>query len=166
MDLSTLENAPGARKKRKRVGRGPGSTSGKTAGRGAKGQKSRSGYSRHAGFEGGQMPLHRRMPKHGFRHRDRHPMAIVNVDTLDRLFEDGAAVTAEAIIATGAAPDLRGGLKVLGRGELTKKLTLLVHAVSPSALAKIEAAGGTVELIPMPLQSPDATEAPAEPGEE
>ena len=154
MDLSTLgkDAARGAppRKKRKRVGRGPGSGKGKTCGRGHKGQKSRSGYSRFRGFEGGQMPLHRRLPKRGFRHGDRFPCAIVNVDALNRVFEDGAEVTSEAIIEAGLAKALKGGVKILGRGEITKRLTLKVNAISPSALAKIEAAGGAVELIGPP----------------
>ena len=147
MDLHTLTYAPGARKKRKRVGRGPGSGNGKTAGRGHKGQKARSGYSRNYGFEGGQMPLHRRMPKRGFNHADRWPYAIVNVDTLARVFDEGAVVTAEDIVKAGLGDALIGGVKVLGRGEITKKLTLKVHAITDSAKAKIEAAGGTVELI-------------------
>ena len=147
MDLQTLKNAPGARKKRKRVGRGPGSGNGKTSGRGHKGQKSRSGYSRHYGFEGGQMPLHRRVPKRGFNHQKRWPMAIVNVDTLCRIFEDGAEVSSDMIIEAGLAASLPGGIKVLGRGEATKKLTLKVQAISPSAQSKLESAGGSVALV-------------------
>ena len=143
MDLSTLKASPGARKDRKRVGRGPGSTWGKTSGRGANGQKSRSGYSRSTGFEGGQMPLHRRLPKRGFNHAKRHPFAIVNVDVLARRFDEHADVTAEAIVSAGLVDDAAGRVKVLGRGELTQKLNLTVHAVSPGACAKIEAAGGT-----------------------
>jgi len=148
MDLSTLKSAAGARKERKRVGRGPGSGSGKTSGRGHKGQKSRAGYSRQRGFEGGQMPLYRRLPKRGFNHRDRFPYAIVNVDVLDQHFENGADVTPEALIELGFAKACRGGIKVLGRGELSKKLTVKANAISPGARAKIEAAGGTAELIP------------------
>lgn len=170
MDLNTLKHAPGARKNRKRVGRGPGSTRGKTAGRGMKGQKSRSGYRRRAGFEGGQMPLHRRLPKRGFRHLDRHPVEVVNVDTLGRIFEDGAEVTAEAIIEAGLVGATRGGVKVLGRGELTRKLLVTVHAVSPGARAKIEAAGGTVALIAAPkrrrTKGPRTVDASAPSGEE
>ncbi len=170
MDLATLENAPGARKGRKRVGRGPGSTLGKTSGRGHKGQRSRSGYSRRAGFEGGQMPLHRRLPKRGFNHRDRFPFTVVNVDTLDRAFEEGAQVTAEAIIEAGLGDVTRGGVKVLGRGEVTKKLSLTVHAITAGARAKIEAAGGTVTIIDVSKAAPtkSATEqsGTAQPGEE
>ena len=170
MDLNTLQNAPGARRARKRVGRGPGSTWGKTSCRGEKGQKARSGYSRKAGFEGGQMPLHRRLPKRGFHHRRRHPFAVVNVDMLARVFEDGADVTAAAIIEAGLADSERGGVKVLGRGEVGKRLTVTVHAVSPSARAKIEAAGGTVTLIGLPDKSAKpaaaAADAPSRAGEE
>lgn len=147
MELHNLKNNPAARKKRKRVGRGPGSGHGKTSCRGQKGQKSRAGYSRNFGFEGGQMPLHRRLPKRGFNHANRWPMAIVNLDTLDQAFEAGTDVTTEAIVAAGIARSERGGIKVLGRGEVSKKLTLKVQAISPSAQAKVEAAGGSVEII-------------------
>ena len=128
MELHDLKNNPGARKKRKRVGRGPGSGHGKTSCRGQKGQKSRAGYSRHFGFEGGQMPLHRRLPKRGFNHENRWPMAVVNVDALEKAFEAGAEITAEAVVAIGLTRTTRGGLKVLGRGELTKALTVKVQA--------------------------------------
>lgn len=147
MDLSTLKGRAGGTKTRKRVGRGPGSGNGKTAGRGHKGQGSRSGYSRTSGFEGGQMPLHRRLPKRGFNHRDRFPFAVVNVDTLDRIFDEGASVTPELLVEKGLANALKGGIKILGRGEITKKLTVLANAISPGAQAKIEAAGGTVEIL-------------------
>ncbi len=146
MDLHELKNNPGACKQRKRVGRGPGTGHGKTSGRGHKGQKSRSGYSRHYGFEGGQMPLHRRLPKRGFYHEDRWPMAIINLDRLDRTFEDGAEVSTESLVKAGLVAVVRGGVKVLGRGEVGKKLNLTVQAISPSAKAKIEAAGGTVTI--------------------
>lgn len=149
-DLSTLKSPGAARKKRKRVGRGPGSGTGKTCGRGHKGQKSRAGYSRRPGFEGGQMPLHRRLPKRGFNHVQRFAFAVVNVDTLDRVFDDGTEVTAALLVESGLADACKGGVKVLGRGEITTKLTLRVNAVSPSARVKIEAAGGVVELIEMP----------------
>jgi len=164
MDLSTLKKNPGSRSNRKRVGRGPGSGSGKTCGRGHKGQGSRSGYSRQSGFEGGQMPLHRRLPKRGFRHRDRFPFAIVNVDTLQAAFADGDTVTAEAAMAKGLAGQRKGGLKILGRGELTKKLTVVAQAISPGARAKIESAGGVVEIVarepkPAPQEAPVSAEA-------
>lgn len=147
LELHNIPGNPDARKKRKRVGRGPGSGRGKTSGKGHKGQKSRSGYSRKLGFEGGQMPLNRRLPKRGFTQTDRFPMAIVNVDVLERAFEAGDEITPETIAARGLAPKQKGGLKLLGRGELTKKLTVKVHAVSPGAKQKVEAAGGTVELL-------------------
>ncbi len=93
------------------------------------------------------MPLHRRLPKRGFRHQDRHPCAVVNVDTLDKVFEAGVEVTPEAIVQAGVADACKGGVKILGRGELTKKLVVKAHQVSDGARKKIEAAGGTVELI-------------------
>ncbi len=164
MDLSTLNKAPGANKKRKRVGRGPASGHGKTCGRGHKGQESRSGYHRNFGFEGGQMPLHRRLPKRGFNHQNRWPMAVVNVDTLHRVFENGADVTAEAIIAAGLAKALPGGVKLLGRGEVAKKLTVTVQAASPGARRKIEAAGGTVTLVGRTVE--EAAAASSEPDKE
>lgn len=147
MELHKLQYAPGAKKKRKRVGRGMASGNGKTAGRGHKGQQSRAGYSRHYGFEGGQMPLHRRLPKRGFNHAERWPVAVVNVDQIDRYFTEGGDIGAEDIIRAGLAKSSRGGVKVLGRGEITKKVSLKVQAISPSARAKIEAAGGSVEII-------------------
>lgn len=151
MDLSTLSPSPAPRKDRKRVGRGPSSGNGKTSGRGHKGQKSRSGYSRRAGFEGGQMPLNRRLPKRGFRHAQRHPLAAVNVDVLEQAFGNGDEVTAEALQARHLVHETSGGVKVLGRGEVTKKLTLKVTSISDSARSKIEGAGGSVELIEAPV---------------
>ena len=147
VNLSTLKSAPGARRPRKRVGRGMSSGHGKTATRGSNGAQSRSGYQSRPGFEGGQMPLHRRLPKRGFGHEERWPMAIVNVDTLESVFDDGTEVTSAMIVAAGLARRKRGGVKVLGRGEIKTKLTLKVQAVTPGAQAKIEAAGGTVEII-------------------
>jgi large subunit ribosomal protein L15 len=147
MDLSTITERPGGRKNRKRVGRGHGSGSGKTSGRGHKGQKARSGYSRKRGFEGGQMPLNRRLPKRGFKYQDRFPMAAVNLDTLEAVFEAGAEVNAQKLIAAGAAKETRGGVKILGRGEVTKALKLTVNAISAQAKTKIEAAGGSVTVL-------------------
>lgn len=147
MELYNLTNDAGAKKKRKRIGRGPGSGHGKTSGKGHKGQKARRGVSRHYGFEGGQTPLHRRLPKRGFNHSNRTPMAVVNIDTLEAAFEAGAEVTSDAIVSAGLAKCMRGGIKVLGRGEATKKLVLKVQAITPSAQKKIEAAGGSVEII-------------------
>ena len=138
MDLSTLQNAPGARKSRKRVGRGPSSGSGKTAGRGHKGQKARSGYSARRGFEGGQMPLHRRVPKRGFHHSKRYPVFNVNIDVLESKFEAGASVTPETLLAAGLIEVTKGGVKILGRGEITKKLTVTANEVTPGARADRE----------------------------
>ena len=152
MDLSTLHYMPGARKPRKRVGRGPGSGTGKTAGRGHKGQKARSGYSRRRGFEGGQMPLVRRIPKRGFHHRKRYPMAVVNLDVLERTFEANAVVTPESLLSARLVELAKGGVKVLGRGDISKKLTVRANEVTPAARAKIEAAGGTVEILGIPAE--------------
>lgn len=165
MDLSTLKRTPGVQKQRKRLGRGPGSGTGKTAGRGHKGQKSRSGYSRRQGFEGGQMPINRRLPKRGFYHGKRFPFAIVNLDVLETCFDSGAEVTPEVLIKAGLAEATNGGVKLLGRGEITKKLTVKVHAVSAGARQKIEAAGGSVEVLVAAACSSKATAA-AESGEE
>ncbi|MBP8131580.1 MAG: 50S ribosomal protein L15 [Candidatus Hydrogenedentes bacterium] len=161
MDLSNLRSAPGARKNRKRVGRGTGSGHGKTCGRGHKGQKSRSGMTLRPGFEGGQMPLHRRLPKRGFHHEKRWPMGIVNVDVLEQIFDDGMEVTSAMLVEAGLAQALPGGIKILGRGEIKTRLTVKVQAISPSARAKIEAAGGTIEIVGR--EGADATAAaPAE----
>jgi large subunit ribosomal protein L15 len=146
MELHDLKPADGSRKGRKRVGRGHGSGKGKTSGRGHKGQKARSGYSRRHGFEGGQMPLHRRLPKGGFRHLKRFEHSIVNVDFLDKWFQDGDEVTTAKLIEIGLANETGGGVKVLGRGELTKKLDIRVQAVSDGARKTIESAGGTVTI--------------------
>ncbi|MFA7693469.1 MAG: 50S ribosomal protein L15 [Candidatus Hydrogenedentes bacterium] len=147
MDLHTIKSAPGARKGKKRVGRGHGSGWGKTAGRGHKGQKSRSGYTEKAGFEGGQMPLGRRLPKRGFHHENRHPFSELNLDVLDAAFNDGDEVTLEKLLALGIIKSSKGGVKLLGRGEITKRLTLKVQAASAGARAKIEEAGGVVDIV-------------------
>ncbi len=144
--LSRLAPPPGARKKTKRVGRGPGSGLGKTSGRGQKGQKSRSGGGIARGFEGGQMPAQRRMPKRGFTNPFRKVLAIVNVGRLDG-FEDGAVVDPEALVSSGIIKKVGDGVKILGKGELNKKLTIRAHAVSSSAREKIEKAGGVFEEI-------------------
>jgi large subunit ribosomal protein L15 len=146
-ELHNLKPAEGATRKRKRVGRGPGSGNGKTAGRGHKGQKSRSGYSRRYGFEGGQMPLVRRIPKRGFTNIFRVGFQVVNLRDLDRMFSDGDSVTPELLVEKGL---IRGGskpVKVLASGELTKKLTVQAHAFSKNAQATIEAAGGSCETV-------------------
>ena len=147
MNLSNLHPAAGSKHSDAfRVGRGHGSGNGKTAGRGQKGQKSRSGGKVRVGFEGGQMPLYRRLPKRGFKNRNSKEIIAINVDVLNR-FEDGAEVTVESLLATSAISKAGDGVKILGNGELTKKLTVKVNAVSETAKAKIEAAGGTVEVI-------------------
>lgn len=149
MDLGTLKTPAGIRKAKKRVGRGPASGSGKTSGKGHKGQKSRSGYSHRRGFEGGQMPLHRRLPKRGFYHVSRHPYAVVNLDMIERHFDAGAEITPQVLVEAGLVVPVPGGVKILGRGEITKRFTVKVNVVTPGAKTKIEAAGGTVELISM-----------------
>ncbi|HJP34670.1 MAG TPA: 50S ribosomal protein L15 [Gammaproteobacteria bacterium] len=150
MDLSDLTYAPGTRRPRKRVGRGPGSGTGKTSGRGQKGQKSRSGTPRRPGFEGGQTPLARRFPKRGFHHADRYPAAEINVDILNEAFNDDDEVTEAILIEKGLVKKREGGVKVLGRGELTKKLVLTVHGATGSARAKVEGAGGSISFIEAP----------------
>ena len=145
-ELSRLKPPAGATKKRKRKGRGPGSGNGKTCGKGQKGQKSRSGGSVPPGFEGGQMPLHRRLPKGGFKNRFRVEYSTVNVAQLNR-FEDGTAIDLDMLVANGIIGNTKQPLKVLGHGELTKKLVIKTNKVSKSAQEKIEALGGTVEVI-------------------
>ena len=146
MDLSNLKPAEGSRQSDNfRRGRGHGSGNGKTAGKGHKGQKARSGATR-PGFEGGQMPLYRRIPKRGFTNRNSKDIVGINVSVLER-FEDGAEVTVASLIETGVVSNPKDGVKILGNGELSKKLTVKVNAFSESAKAKIEAAGGTVEVI-------------------
>ena len=146
LDLHGLSPAEGANKKRKRVGRGPGSGTGKTAGKGHKGQKSRSGYSQRAGFEGGQMPLYRRLPKRGFHNIFAKKYAILNVGSLNR-FPEGTTVTPEFACQEGLLKKLEDGLRILGQGILEKKLTVCAHHFSESARKKIEGAGGTVEVL-------------------
>ena len=147
MSLSNLKPAKGSTQTRKRVGRGPGSGLGKTSGRGEKGQKSRSGFSHRPGFEGGQMPLHRRVPKRGFSNaRFRKEYTELNLDQLE-VFEAGTIVTPEVLLKNGLIRKLRDGVKVLGRGELTKALTVRAHRFSATAQERIAAAGGKAELI-------------------
>ena len=146
MDLSNLRPAEGSKHSNNfRRGRGHGSEKGKTAGKGHKGQLARSGHTR-PGFEGGQMPLYRRLPKRGFTNRNSKEIIAINVDVLNR-FEDGAEVTVDALLESRAISKSGDGVKILGNGELTKKLNVKVNAVSETAKAKIEAAGGTVEVI-------------------
>jgi len=146
MNLSDLGPAKGSRKKRKRVGRGPGSGHGKTAGKGNKGQLSRQGFSRRRDFEGGQMPLSRRLPKRGFTNIFRQGYSIVNLDRL-KAFEEGDEVSPETLVAKGVIRKVSHGVKVLGRGDLDRRLTVKAHRFSAEALRKIQAAGGTAELI-------------------
>ena len=146
MELSNLRPAEGSRKSDNfRRGRGHGSGNGKTAGKGHKGQKARSGAPR-IGFEGGQMPLYRRIPKRGFKNRNTKEIVAINVSVLER-FEDGAIVDVQALMEAGVIKNPRDGVKVLGNGELTKKLNVKVNAYSASAKEKIEALGGTAEVI-------------------
>ena len=146
MNLSELRPAAGSKHSDNfRRGRGHGSGNGKTAGKGHKGQKARSGATR-PGFEGGQMPLYRRLPKRGFTNRNSKDIVAVNVDVLNR-FEDDAVVTVESLVETGIIKNPRDSVKILGNGELTKKLTVKVNAVSAGAEEKIKALGGTVEVI-------------------
>ncbi len=146
MKLNQLTATPGATKARKRIGRGYGSGTGKTAGKGHKGQKARAGHGMRPGFEGGQMPLQRRIPKRGFNNIFGKDIVSVNVGTLNK-FEDGAAVDAAALIEAGIIKKCGDGVKILANGELTKKLTVKASAFSEAAKAKIEAAGGKAEVI-------------------
>ena len=146
MKLHELAPAAGSTRERFRVGRGHGSGNGKTAGKGHKGQNARAGGGVRPGFEGGQMPLYRRLPKRGFKNHFATHYAIVNVSDLNP-FEDGAVVDAAALTAAGLVNDQLDGIKILGNGELTKKLTVHATAFSESAKAKIEAAGGKAEVM-------------------
>ena len=146
MDLSNLQPAEGSKHSDNfRRGRGHGSGNGKTAGKGHKGQKARSGAPR-PGFEGGQMPLYRRIPKRGFTCRNSKEIVGINLSYLER-FEDGATVTVESLVEAGIVKNTRDGVKILGNGELTKKLTVQANAFSASAKEKIEALGGKAEVI-------------------
>ena len=146
MKLHELKPTEGSRKVRNRVGRGIGSGNGKTAGKGHKGQNARSGGGVRLGFEGGQTPLFRRLPKRGFTNINRKEFAIVNLSTLNR-FEDGTEVTPELLLETGVISKLNDGVKVLASGAVEKKLTVKAHKFSSSAKEAIEAAGGSVEVI-------------------
>lgn len=146
MKLHELQPAAGSRKVRNRVGRGIATGNGKTSGRGQKGQNSRSGGGVRPGFEGGQNPLFRRLPKRGFTNINRKEFAIVNLDALNR-FEDGTEVTPALLIEAGVVSNEKSGIKVLGNGSVEKKLTVKAHKFSASAKAAIEAAGGNIEVI-------------------
>jgi large subunit ribosomal protein L15 len=146
MKLHELKPAEGSRHERKRKGRGIGSGNGKTAGKGHKGQNARSGGGVRPGFEGGQTPLFRRLPKRGFTNINRKEFAIVNLDTLNR-FEDGTEVTPELLIETGVVSKEKAGIKILAKGKVEKKLTVKAHKFSSAAKEAIEAAGGQTEVI-------------------
>jgi large subunit ribosomal protein L15 len=146
MKLHELKPNPGSSKNRKRLGRGTATGQGKTAGRGMNGQKSRSGGGVRPGFEGGQMPLYRRLPKRGFTNIFGTQFAEINVEVLNQ-FEDGAEITPELLKSEGIVKKQLDGVKVLGNGELAKKLTVKAHKFSKSAVEKIEAAGGKAEVI-------------------
>ena len=146
MKLHELKPADGARKDKTRVGRGTGSGCGKTSGRGHKGQKSRSGGGVRPGFEGGQMPIYRRLPKRGFKNIWRKEYAEVNVAPLN-IFDDDTTVDAVALVEAGILKNVRDGVRILGDGELTKKLNVKAQGFTKSAISKIEAAGGSAEVI-------------------
>lgn len=147
MGLHDLKPAKGAVRDKKRVGRGPGSGLGKTSGRGEKGQKSRSGFSQKPGFEGGQMPLHRRIPKRGFsNHRFRTVYTTINIEKLE-VFDSGTIVTPDVLLQRGIIHKLQDGVKILGDGALTKPLTVRAHKFSAKAQERIVAAGGKVEVL-------------------
>jgi large subunit ribosomal protein L15 len=145
MNLSNLRPPKGQKHKKQRIGQGMGSGRGKYSGRGAKGAKSISGYSKMRGFEGGQMPLHRRLPKRGFTNIFRKEYAILNLATLEKL--EGNNFTPESLLAAGVIKKLQSGLKILGNGELTRKISVRAHVYSRSALDKIQKAGGTAEVL-------------------
>lgn len=147
MQLHELKPAEGSKKKPKRVGRGIGSGHGKTSTRGHKGQKARSGGGVRPGFEGGQMPLHRRLPKRGFVNIFAKEYAIVNVQTLNDKFNDGDVVTPDVLLERKIIKDIKDGVKILGDGELTKNLTVKANKFSEGAVKKIQEAGGKVEVI-------------------
>ncbi len=146
MDLSNLKPPAGQRQKQRRVGRGMGSGRGKTSGRGQKGQHSISGFSQKRGFEGGQMPLHRRLPKRGFSNQPfKKEYAVINLSRLEKL--EGSEFSPEALVQAGVVKKLGNGLKVLGTGELSRAITVRAHLFSESAKQKIESAGGRAEVV-------------------
>ena len=145
MNLSNLHPPRGQKHKKQRIGQGMGTGRGKYSGRGAKGAKSISGYSKMRGFEGGQMPLHRRLPKRGFTNIFHKQYAVINVSALEAL--EGDSFTPESLLASGVVKKLNSGLKILGNGELSRKITVKAHVFSKSAKEKIQSAGGTAEVI-------------------
>jgi large subunit ribosomal protein L15 len=150
MNLSGLKPPPGQKKSRKRIGRGMGSGHGKTSTRGSKGQRAGTGFGQKRGFEGGQMPLHRRLPKRGFTNIFKKQYAIVNLGRLDKL--EGDSFTIDHLMELGVVKKLGEGLKVLGTGQLTRKITVEAHHFSKSALEKIQKAGGTAQVIGAPSE--------------
>ncbi len=146
MKLHELKSAEGSRKRRKRVGRGPSSGTGKTSGRGQKGQKARNTPGPYSWFEGGQTPLFQRLPKRGFTNRNRKEYSIINLDNLNQ-FDAGTEVTPELLLETGVLRKMKTGVKVLGNGSVDRKLTVKAHKFSQAAQEAIEAAGGSVEVI-------------------
>jgi large subunit ribosomal protein L15 len=147
MNLSDLAPAPGATRARKRLGRGPGSGHGKTAGRGHKGRGSRAGGNTPPGYEGGQMPLQRRLPKHGFHNPFRQEFSIVNLGQLEERFDAGAVVDGEALRAKGLVRGLKRPIKVLANGTLTKSLTVKANKFSAAAIERLQSAGGSAEVV-------------------
>ncbi len=145
MELHKLEIALDSKKPRKRLGRGNGSGSGTTAGRGTKGQKSRSGGKVRRGFEGGQMPLYRRIPKRGFHNINRKEFAVINIQTLEEIYNDGDEVSPQSLKDRKIVKNFKSGLKILGFGDLTKKLHVKAHKFTESAAQKIKDSGGTIE---------------------
>jgi len=148
MNLSNLKSTPGSHTTRKRVGRGMGSGMGRTSGKGHKGQMARKGHKRKIGHEGGQMPLFRRLPKRGFKNPNRVEYTVLNLSVLSDAFADGAVVDMVALFQAKLIKQVeKGGVKILGNGDVTKKLTVKANAFSASAKTKIEAAGGTCEVV-------------------
>jgi len=156
MDLSNLKPAEGSKHSKKRVGRGQGTGQGVQAGRGHKGAKSRSGFKFKRGFEGGQMPLHRRIPKRGFYNEFRVEYAVVNLDTLAERFDAGTTVTPELLVERGLITSARRPVKVLARGDIAKNLTIHAHRFSGKAAEKIAAAGGVAEVLAAAKAAKDA----------
>ena len=151
MNLSSLRPPKGQKHKKRRLGQGMGTGRGKFSGRGAKGAKSISGYSKMRGFEGGQMPMHRRLPKRGFTNIFHKDYAIINVGALEKL--EGDTFTPESLVASGVLKKLHSGLKILGNGDLTRKITVKAHIYSKAALDKIQKAGGAAEVLSKPAAS-------------
>lgn len=166
MHIASMPRVPGARKRRKRVGRGIGSGHGKTSTRGQKGQRARTGKGKRPGFEGGRTPFIRQIPKRGFKQKATGAVPVREIINVDRLnhFQDGQRIAPEQLAASGLIHDAAHQIKLLGEGELTKKLTIAVHAVSESAKAKVTKAGGTIELIERVALGSPARPSSNEPG--